>query len=376
MATAQMNNRPDPSAIVPPRRKSEEVFWAILLVLSAILAGMIFRFFWRPAIYAAVIGIGFYPVHLKIKKLVPRENPAALISTFLVLSILVLGGVFLASAASGEFMRAARYLNSNAAHTTEILGALLHPADRFNGWLSHYVDLGRSGMSQVIESLPSKLRQFLFSAATAMVAGTASVLAEGVITLFVVFFVFRDGPEAAWRFAAQLPVDQRRVSRLYSQIRNSIFANLYGILAVAAGQGILTGVAFAVLRIPSAVLFGIVAAFCSLIPIVGPALVWVPGSIFLFATGHWLKAVLLLAWGVLVVSTADNIIRPLVIMGRVRYHPLILLFALIGGVKQFGFAGLFIGPVLVSMIIAIVDILRQEFGEPKAEDVARAKSRP
>src|SRR5579875_1938093 len=374
MITAQWNKPSESGAMAPPRRKSEQAFWAALLIASAILAAMIFRFFWRPVIYAAVIGIAVYPVHCRIARLVRRKSFAALVSTLLVLAILVLGGMFLASAASREFTRAAQFLSSNSAQSTEITSALLHPADHFSGWLSQYIDLDGVGLTSVIDSLPSKLSQLLFAAATAMVAGLAGWFADGVIMLL--FLVFRDGAEAASRFSALLPAEPRRVSRLLSQIRDSVFANLYGILAVGVAQGFLTGVAFAILRVPSALLLGIVAAFCSLIPIAGPALVWVPGSLFLFFTGHWLKAVILLTWGGLVVGTADNIIRPLVIMGRVRYHPLILLFALIGGVKQFGFVGLFVGPAVISTMIALVEVMQPEFGDSAAEteDAVPAKS--
>jgi predicted PurR-regulated permease PerM len=149
---------------------------------------------------------------------------------------------------------------------------------------------------------------------------------------------------------------------LFGRIRDSVFANLYGMLAVALAQGSLSAIAFAILGIPSPVLLGVLAGICSLIPLIGPALVWLPACIFLFATGHWIKAVILLAWGALVVGTSDNIIRPLVIMGRVKLHPLLLLFGLIGGVKEFGFIGLFIGPAIMSLIFALTDTLRAEFG--------------
>jgi predicted PurR-regulated permease PerM len=113
-----------------------------------------------------------------------------------------------------------------------------------------------------------------------------------------------------------------------------------------------------------------VAAIFSLVPLVGPSLVWLPASIYLFAADHWIKGIFLLAWGVVVVGTADNVIRPLVIMGRVKLHPLILLFALIGGVQQFGFIGLFIGPVVMSVLLALVDMLQEEVGEAKREPAA------
>ena len=105
-------------------------------------------------------------------------------------------------------------------------------------------------------------------------------------------------------------------------------ANLYGILAVGLAQGLLTGLALAFLRVPSALLLGLATAFCSLIPIVGTMLVWLPTAIYLMATGHLWKGIILIVWGTAVVGTIDNIIRPLVIGRRVELHPLLLLFCL------------------------------------------------
>jgi predicted PurR-regulated permease PerM len=151
-----------------------------------------------------------------------------------------------------------------------------------------------------------------------------------------------------------------QAARLLSGIRDSIVANLYGILAVGFAQGLLTGLACEVLRVPSALLLGLAAAVCSLVPIVGTMLVWLPAAIYLMATGHLWKGIILVLWGTLVVGTIDNIIRPLVIGSKVELHPLLLLFALLGGLQAFGFIGLFIGPVVISVIAALINILREE----------------
>jgi predicted PurR-regulated permease PerM len=371
-----MDERPKLGATPSARRKSATIFLYIVLVLSLVLAGLIFRVFWRPTVFAVVIGIGFYPVHQRIRKRIPGRSAPALISTVCVLAIFALCAVFLVSAASGEIVRAAQYLKNGNGEGVSTLGILFQLLDRFASWLERYVDLERTGLRSAIDDLPARFSHLLFATATAIVTGFANILAEGVITLFILFFVFRDGALAIRHVTAVLPVESHRLDRMFSQIRDSVFANLYGILAVALAQGFLAGVAFAVLSIPSPILFGTGAAICSLVPLVGPALVWVPGSIFLFATGHWLKALFLIGWGAIVVGTADNIIRPLVIMGRVKTHPLILLFALIGGVKEFGFAGLFIGPVVVSVIVALVEMLQQEMGVTSDENtvVANPKS--
>lgn len=341
----------------------------VLLGVSLIIAGIILRPFLRPIVFAVVIGIGFYPLHGKVEKFIRRRNVSALISTLIVLLIFVVPAVFLASAASGDIIHAAQYIGNKTGQGAEIFSNLSHSAERIINWLENYVDLEKSGLRSTIDSLPLKTSQLLFAIAGSLVTGLASFVGQAVITLFVLFFVFRDGASTAKRVASLLPLERGRVDRLFDRVRESVFANLYGILAVALAQGLLTGTALAILGVPSPVLFGIAAAVFSLVPIVGPSVVWLPAAIFLFATGHWMKGIFLIAWGVLAVGTADNVIRPMVIMGHVKLHPLILLFALIGGVQQFGFIGLFIGPVVMSVIMALADMLQEELGEAKQEAV-------
>jgi predicted PurR-regulated permease PerM len=116
---------------------------------------------------------------------------------------------------------------------------------------------------------------------------------------------------------------------------------------------------------PSALLLALAAAFASIIPVVGAALIWVPIAIYLLLTGSVWKGVFLLIWGLVVVSSIDNVLRPWVVGGRVELHPLVLLFFIFGGVEAFGFLGLFLGPVVASVLAALFDILREELKEAK-----------
>jgi predicted PurR-regulated permease PerM len=347
------------------RKHSELIFSLVLLAFSLILAGILLRFFWRPIAFALVIGIGLYPVHLKIRKVLSQRNTAALVSTLLVLLIFAVSIAFVTFALSGEIIRAAQYMGRKTNHNSSLPAAVLQPVNQAIEWLGGYVDLEKTGLRSTLNSLPARISQVLFAAATALITSLASFITEGAITLFIVFFVFRDGSDAARWVAGFLPMEREHLDRLLLQIRDIVFANLHGILAVAFAQGFLTDVAFALLGIPSPVLFGICAALFSLVPLVGPALVWLPGSIFLFATGHWVKGLFLLGWGTLAVGLADNVVRPLVIAGRVKLHPLILLFALIGGVQQFGFVGFFIGPLVMSLALVLIDVLQTRVRENK-----------
>ena len=162
------------------------------------------------------------------------------------------------------------------------------------------------------------------------------------------------------RAAAVLPLSSEQIEKLFGGVENTIIGTVYGGLVVAAVQGTLLGLALWACGIPSPVLWGVIAAFFALLPVVGTAAVWVPASIYLLAIGSWPWAVGLAAWGAFVVGTIDNVLRPYLISGRVEMHTLLIFFAVFGGVNVFGFLGLFIGPVILAVTLTLLSMLRDE----------------
>ena len=135
---------------------------------------------------------------------------------------------------------------------------------------------------------------------------------------------------------------------------------MYGVVAVALAQGTLGAIGYAIAGLPSVVIWSVATALMSMIPLAGAASVWAIASIYLLAIGSWGKAIFMVAWGAGVISTADNIVRPLVLSGRVKLHTLLIFFSLLGGVKAFGIIGLFVGPIIVSVAMALLKILQEE----------------
>ena len=146
-----------------------------------------------------------------------------------------------------------------------------------------------------------------------------------------------------------MPLPPGQARKLFNNISDTIVANVYGIVSVGAAQGVLTGLALAIVGSPSALLLGLCAAFASVVPVAGTALVWVPAGLYLIFAGASWKGVFVLVWGVAVVSTADSIIRPWVVGGG-SDGSAVLVFSILGGVKAFGFLGLFLGPVSASVL--------------------------
>jgi len=353
------------------RQNGSSTSWFLLALLIGFVAVAfwVFRSFLQPIAFAAIIGIGFHPLHVTVMRVIRGSNRAALLTTVIVILIFVLPAVFIASAAGGELIKAGRYLSDRSSQEGGPVAYLSHKQETVLNWLEQYVDVEELRLEDALANLPRQISGVLLAAGRGLARGLAGFAGNAVLTFLILFFVFRDGPAAVENVISVLPLSQKQAQSLLRRIHDSVVANLYGIVAVGLAQGLFTGTALAILGVRSALLLGLAAAFCSLIPILGTMLVWLPSAIYLMATGHLWKGIILILWGALVVGLVDNIVRPLILSGRVELHPVILLFALLGGVQVFGFIGLFIGPLVVSMISALIGMLREE-GAVASRDTA------
>jgi predicted PurR-regulated permease PerM len=160
-----------------------------------------------------------------------------------------------------------------------------------------------------------------------------------------------------------LPLGKEDTQELLDVIGESLTANVYGVLGVAVAQGVLLGIALAIAGIPSPLTWTVVATICAMLPVIGPTVVWIPAAIWLFASGSYGMGVFLVIWGVVVVGLADNILRPLLVVGRTKQNPLLVFLSILGGTSAFGLMGLFLGPLLVSVTVAVFYVLRRETSE-------------
>jgi hypothetical protein len=156
-----------------------------------------------------------------------------------------------------------------------------------------------------------------------------------------------------------LPLEWEQSQAIFVRTHEVISASVQGVVVIAAIQGILGGLAFWALGLPSPLMWGAVMVVLSMIPVVGSTIVWVPTALYLALTGHWIKATLLVAWGAGVIGMLDNILRPRLVGGRTRLHELIVFFSVLGGLQVFGILGLVVGPVVVAITLALLDVFRR-----------------
>lgn len=336
----------------------------VFLIMLALLLGwgvyVIMRPFLEVLIAAAVVTISFYPAYDLLRRYIRSPGLAALATVLLLLICLLVPVTYLGTTITAEIRDA--YL------------ALEHDSKEEGGWsvwLSHHIDgpiqwiASKTGMeAPSLKSMLLEQGQKLSSAGlkwlSSLLANLTSTIGNVVFVLFITFFLFQQGHHFRRYALEYLPLDEAHLTRLLDVMKSAIIANIYGMIAVGAAQGFLVGAAFAIVGLRSPVLWGMVASFVSLIPIVGTALVWVPAVIILLIAGSWGKAIFLTVWGTLIVGMTDNVMRPLVLKRGVELSTLSIFFALMGGVQVFGFIGLFAGPVIFTMALVVWKIVHEE----------------
>jgi predicted PurR-regulated permease PerM len=248
-------------------------------------------------------------------------------------------------------------------HVTQLSDLLYIPvAQRALEWLGSYMPIT---VEQIKDWMLQSGRSLLVTlmgvsgAALASVVGAALSLA---LMIFLLFFFLRDGENLVQRAMRLVPMGEKRKAALLDHLSSVTRALVVGMLLTAAAQGALLGIGFAIVGLPSPVVFGVLAALASLVPFVGTALVWVPAlGVLLFQGRPW-AAAFMAVWSLGLVTSIDNVIKPLVVSGRAGLPTLAVFMGLMGGLAAFGAIGVFLGPVLVALIIALLRFAEEAQG--------------
>ena len=321
---------------------------------------LISRQFLEPVFFAVVLVIVFHPLHARLHRLIHSANAAALLSTLCALLTIIVPAFLLSAALRNELTVVYQSLSAGGAQDGGLIMRALQLLEKARMWLGKYVDLSQVDLRAELSDRLQQLSSFLLSQFAGFAGDVTSFVVAAGVAFFTLFYLFRDG-RAFWRrLSTLIPLSPPQLEKLGAGVSGTISSSMYGGLAVAIAQGTLLGLAFWVLGLPSPVLWGMMTALFSFMPLVGTAMVWLPAAIILIVIGHPVKGMILLAWGAGVVSMVDNIIRPLVISEHMHFHPLWVFFALLGGVQAFGFIGLFVGPAVLALATSLFSVIREE----------------
>lgn len=334
----------------------------ILLAIAATLAlSIVLYVVWQAIFWAVVLGILFRPIQKWVEaKLSLQPGLAAAVTlvltfVFVQIPIFVLGSMIVTEGAAVY----QRIENSNFD-----LGATL-------GWLEqlvpqevwHWVqglgvDLG--SITERIQTAVMRGGQFALSLLVGAGQNAASFVMNFFLMIYLLYFILRDGEEMYRKVFAMVPLPSDQKQRLFTKFAEVSIATLKGTFVVGVTQGTLGGLIFFLLGINGAVFWGAVMALVSVVPALGAALVWVPAAIFLVIGGAWIKAAILLAYGVLVISMSDNVLRPVVVGRSTRMPDYLVLFSTIGGLAVFGVSGIVLGPVIAAVFLVSWELVTEE----------------
>lgn len=208
--------------------------------------------------------------------------------------------------------------------------------------------------------------------ATEVLKGSFSLLSQAVITLFVLFFIYRDGNRAIYVFTKLIPLSHSESRSLVNKINDTILATVNGSFIVALVQSVLAFIMYYFLSVPGALLWGLATFFMAIVPVFGTFAIWGPISFFLFLTGSTIKGLVLLSYGILAIGTVDNILYPYLVGDRMRLHTVPTFFAVLGGITVFGASGIILGPIIVVVTFALLDVWWRRTLNGKAADGERA----
>lgn len=347
----------------PQNRRKAIFFLTVLLGLILVVAFVICRPFLPMLAYSIILATVFYPVQRRLLKRVRSRGIAALISTSILCALIVVPLMVALHLAAMQAMQIARAIDARGIPEGGVVAFLTRHVDQAKVFVSKYVDLSNVDIQGQLQAKAKGIGAQVLPTAGSLAGNVFSSILNLFLGLVTVYVLLRDGDRVVGYALGLMPLTEKQARRLLQVLRDNAVANVQGIFAVAAVQGLATGLALAILGISPATLLGLVAAFCSLIPIFGTGLVWGTAAIYLLVTGHTIKGLVLLGLGAGVISQLDSVVRPLLVGKKMQANALVMMIAMLGGVKAYGFLGLFIGPVIVALIVALTEMLREEVGQ-------------
>jgi predicted PurR-regulated permease PerM len=347
----------------------QQLFSIVFLALLALLLyqiGLMFQPFLFPALWAGILAHWAFPLHLRLTKLFGgRDTLSAATLTvgalgMVIAPLSVMGGLLVREAGTAE----------QAIRSWIAGGGIQRLPDRLamipliGSWLNTVftsTDLQRLSMEESVVAGTKGLSEFLVGQMGDLLQNGFLLVTDFFIMLLVLFFFFKDGRQWLAGIYELIPMDESHKRRIVARLDQTIRAVVKGMLVTAIIQGVLAGLAYVALDVPVPAVLTAVTIVLAPLPFGGTALVWGPVAFYFFWVGTAGKALAMLAWGIGVVSMVDQFLRPWLIGQEVKIPVLLLALSVLGGLALYGLLGIFVGPILVSLLMTAVQIYREEY---------------
>jgi predicted PurR-regulated permease PerM len=328
--------------------------WRIFAPVAGI--GILAYLAWRmvapflPAIcWAFALAIIAHPVYIRLVNMLKAKSLAAVAAVLLILTVIILPSTLLGKALLEEAMGMIRLATADPASIRSELEKTAFTGRLFQ-WVDARVDLAGEA-TDVLHSALASLSELLSS----FIAGSMRFFAQIGVTVFVLFYFLRDHERILAVLRRLIPIRGNLADAVFARIVQIIRVSLGGKFVTATIQGVLGGAIFAWVGLPAPVFWGFVMGALSLFPVIGAFLVWGPAALVLLFKGNWPHAVLMTAWGIVVIHPVDNLLGPILVGTTLRLHTLLMFFSILGGLAAFGPAGIVIGPVVVAVAVSVYE---------------------
>jgi predicted PurR-regulated permease PerM len=338
--------------------KIETLYTTISIIIFSGLFYLFYKVlspFLGPIVWAMVLSITFYPVFRLFEKLIKRPWAASLITLFIILIIILGPFTFIVKSLVNEITETYSIVeNKGFEIITKIQGSptFSRLLEKFSAYTNETnIDLNEAA----VKSLKT-IGKYIGENISKLFKNIAVFAVSFIIMCLTIFYFLKDGKALLNYIQERIPLVEEQKKQIQKRVKEMIIAAIYGGLAVGVTQGTLGGIAFFFLGLHAPVFWGSAMAIFSLVPLFGSFTIWGPASIILIVSGSYAKGIGLFLYGVLVISTIDNILKPLIIGGRTKLHMLLIFFSVLGGIKYFGFIGFILGPLITVLCLSLLEI--------------------
>lgn len=344
---------------------SKNIF-IITFILIILLAIFTVRSFVTSLITAGALAYLFYPLYKAINKKIKIKNLSASIVLILIILVITVPLYFSLNAIAREAKL--NYLNVKTSLELRNLGDSDCEGDVMCSLSSRLNELVEEPQIKFqIQNISEKATNYV----TNLVYNTVISLPNFILNLFVVifllFFFIRDGPDMYTKLKQLSPLKKSHTEHLLKRINEVIYAVVYGLFLIALIQGALSVLGLYLFNFSAPFMWGFIMMFLSILPFVGPPLIWLPLAIIRILQGHSsgnnlfiFQGIMLIIWGVFLLGIVDNVIKPKLIGHKAKIHPIVILLGVLGGLKVFGILGIIIGPLVLAILVAFVHLYEED----------------
>jgi predicted PurR-regulated permease PerM len=321
--------------------------------------------FFAPILWACIIAILFHPVQLWLKKkLGELPNLTALITLIACIFLVVIPVLLLLTSFFQQGSALYQRIENGEIQLAQYFDQIRQAFPVIQQFLER-MDIDIASLQENVTAAVVGIGGFLTQNAVALGMGTFNFFTKLALMLYIAFFLLRDGRQLIEKLIRVIPMGDERERLLFQNIAGVARATVKGNLLVAIVQGMLGGLIFWILGIPSPLLWGVIMMIFSMIPVIGAGLVWAPTAMYLYTITQWFEATVLIAYGVFIIGLTDNVLRPILVGRDTRLPDWMVLLSTLGGLTLMGINGFVVGPLIAVLFVAFWQIFSEDFNADK-----------